>query len=46
MKLVLPIGEWFGVGQGVVPQVFGTPPRWLGVGTGLVCLRIVGQPFL
>src|SRR6266581_5120398 len=46
MELVLPIGEQFGVGQGVVPWVFGMPPHWLGVGTGLMCLCIVLQPFL
>ena len=46
MKLVLPIGERFGVGWGVVPQVFGMPPCWLGVGTGLMCLCVVLQPFL
>src|SRR6266704_3345970 len=46
MKLVLPIGEWVGVGQGVEPWVFGMPPHWLGVGTGLMCLHVVLQPFL
>src|SRR6266704_1320977 len=46
MELVLPIGEWFGVGWGVVPWVFGMPPHWLGVGAGLMCLCVVLQPFL
>src|SRR6266705_2779218 len=46
MGLVLLIGEQVGVDWGVVPQVFGMPPHWLGVGTGLMCLHIVLQPFL
>ena len=46
MGLVLPIGEQVGVDWGVVPWVFGTPPCWLGVGAGLMCLHVVPWPFL